>query len=61
MSLDGTPPYDGYEMDTIHQNHLALFVIYDITAFVGLIFVAVCLVFNIVFRNKKSVTRYYMS
>ena len=61
MSLDGTPPYDGYEMDTIHKNHLALFVIYDITAFVGVIFVAVCLVFNIVFRNKKSVTRYYMS
>ena len=52
MSLDGTPPYDGYEMDTIHKNHLALFVIYDITAFVGVIFVAVCLVFNIVFRNK---------
>ena len=56
MSLDGTPPYDGYEVDTIHPNHLALIIIYDITAFVGLIFVAVCLVFNIVFRNRKSVT-----
>ena len=53
MSLDGTPPYDGYEEDTIHPNHLALIIIYDIAAFVGLIFVAVCLVFNIVFRNKK--------
>ena len=61
MSLDGIPPYDGYEVDTIHQNHLALIIIYDIAAFVGLIFVAVCLVFNIVFRNKKSVTGCYMS
>ena len=56
MSLDGTPPYDGYEVDAIHQNHLALIIIYDIAAFVGLIFVVVCLVFNIVFRNKKLVT-----
>ena len=56
MSLDGTPPYDGYEVDTIHQNHLALIIIYDIAAFVGLIFVAVCLVFDIVFRNKTSVS-----
>ena len=58
MLLDGTPPYDGYEMDTIHRNHLALIIIYDIAAFVGLIFVAVCLVFNTVFRNKKSVIGY---
>ena len=61
MLLDGAPPYDGYKMDTIHKNNLFLIVIYDIAAFVGLIFVAVCLVFNIVFRNKKSVTRYSMS
>ena len=54
--LDGIPPYDGFPEETIHQNHLALIIIYDIAAFVGLIFVAVCLVFNIVFRNKKSVT-----
>ena len=59
MSLDGTPPYDGYEVDTIHQNHLALIIIiYDIVVFLGLVFVAVCLVFNIIFRNKKSVTRF---
>ena len=56
--LDGSPPYDGSPTKAIHQNHLALIVIYDIVAFVGLIFVAVCLVFNVVFRNKKSVTRY---
>ena len=56
MSLDGTPPYDGYEVHTIHQNHLALIIIYDIAAFVSLIFVTVCFVFDIVFRNKKSVT-----
>ena len=61
MSLDGTPLYDGYEVDDIHQNHLALIIIYDIIAFVGLIFVAVCLVFNIVFRNKKLVTGYCTS
>ena len=61
MSLDGIPPYDGYEVDTILQNHLALIIIYNIATFVGLIFVAVCLVFNIVFRNKKSVTGYCMS
>ena len=58
MSLDGTPPYDGYEVDAIHQNNLSLIIIYDIAAFVGLIFVAVCLVFNIVFRNKKLITEY---
>ena len=57
MSLDGTPPYDGYEVHIIHQNHLALIIIYNIAAFVSLIFVTVCFVFNIVFRNKKSVTR----
>ena len=54
MSLDGTPPYDGYEVHTIHQNHLALIIIYDIAAFVSLIFVTVCFVFNIVFRNKSQ-------
>ena len=58
--LDGTPPYDGFPEETIHQNHLALIIIYDIAAFVGLIFVAVCLLFNIFFRNKKSVTGYYI-
>ena len=58
MSLDGTSPYDGYEVDAIHQNNLSLIIIYDIVAFVGLIFVAVCLV---LIRNKKSVAGYCTS
>ena len=59
IPIGGSPPSDGSLIITenIQKNHLALVVIYDIIAFVGLIFVAVCLVFNIVFRNKKSVTR----
>ena len=49
---DGVP-YDGFVMKTIHPNNLCLQVIYYIMATFGLIFAGVCLVFNIVFRERK--------
>ena len=58
IPIGGSPHNDGSPilMENIRKNHPALLLIYDTISFVGLIFVAVCLVFNIVFRNKKSVT-----
>ena len=48
-------PYDGSPEEVIHANEIALAIIYFIFATIGLLFVLVCLVFNIVFRNKKCV------
>ena len=46
-------PYDGYPEEVIHPNSTPLFIIYSIFASAGIVFVVVCLVFNIMFRNKK--------
>ena len=46
-------PYDGFPEEVIHPISTLLFVIYTLLALAGIIFVGVCLVFNIVFRNKK--------
>ena len=49
-------PYDGYPERIIDQYHIALFSIYCILIVGGLVFAAVCLIFNILFRKKKQVT-----
>lgn len=49
----GKPPYDGFPESVIHQNSIVLLIVYDIAASIGIIFVTVCFVFNVVFREKK--------
>ena len=51
-STDGIPS-DGTPLEVISHFHLALVIIYDILAFLGLIYTTVCLVFNFVFRKRK--------
>ena len=51
-STDGTPS-DGTPLKVISHFHLALVIIYDILAFLGLVYTTVCLVFNFVFRKRK--------
>ena len=52
--LDGIPP-DGTPIVVINTLHTALIVIIDIIAVAGIVFATVCLIFNIVFRNKRFV------
>ena len=52
LFLDGVP-YDGLGVQTIHPNNISLQIIYYIIASFGMIFAGVCLVFNIVFRERK--------
>lgn len=51
----GGVPYDGAARERLHPNSLALVSIYSIAAIAGIAFAAFCLVFNIIFRNKKWV------
>lgn len=50
--IEGVPP-DGTPIQVVSTYHLALVVIYDILAFLGLIFTTVCLAFNFGYRNRK--------
>ena len=51
--IGGEPPYDGYPERKIDQTHIALVIVYNVAAVVGLVFVIVCFVFNVVFRKRK--------
>ena len=50
--LDGIPP-DGKPVENISPFHVALIVCVYVCAFAGLIFCVVCLLFTLIFRNKK--------
>jgi gamma-aminobutyric acid type B receptor len=52
---NGKPPYDGFPIEEIHTNNLALIILYNFIALCGIGFATVCFIFNIVFRNKKIV------
>ena len=52
---DGMPPYDGFPVIGIATNSIALVVIYDIIAGIGIIFAIVCFTFNVIFRKKRYV------
>ncbi len=52
IAIEGIPP-DGTPIEIINTIHVALIIIMDIMAIVGVTFAIVCLVFNIVFRNKR--------
>ncbi|XP_019853928.1 PREDICTED: gamma-aminobutyric acid type B receptor subunit 2-like [Amphimedon queenslandica] len=52
---DGVLPYDGFPVIGITTNSIALVVIYDIVAGIGIIFAIVCFIFNIIFRKKRIV------
>ena len=51
--IKGGVPYDGFPDERIHQTPLPIAIIYSIMATVGLIFAITCLVFNVVFRQKR--------
>ena len=48
----GIPP-DGTPINVINTFKTELVVILDILAVAGIVFAIVCLVFNVVFRNRK--------
>ena len=50
--LDGPPP-DGTPVIVIHSFNIALVVLFDITAVLGIVFAIGCLIFNFVFKNRK--------
>ena len=52
-TITGGVPYDGATLMTLHLNHIALVVLYSIAAVAGLVYAAICLVFNLLFRKKK--------
>ena len=54
LYLDGIPP-DGTPISVTNAIHTAVIVIFDLIAALGIIFAICCLVFNLVFRNKKLV------
>lgn len=56
-------PYDGSIRIDIHENSLAIGLIFYTLAGIGMLFTLACLVFNIVFRNKKysATIGYYCS
>ena len=49
----GGVPYDGAVREELHGNHQALIILYSIAASAGLVFTVFCLLFNVVFRNRK--------
>ena len=49
----GGAPYDGAARERLRPNHLALVSTFSIAAIAGIVYAVVCLVFNIVFRNRK--------
>ncbi len=49
----GDPPYDGTARNQTHPNHLAVVSIYSVAAIAGIVYAIVCLLFNLVFRNKR--------
>ena len=48
-------PYDGSPVDVVDHTHLAVTVIYCVLGILGLVFTVVCLVFNLMFKNKRLV------
>ena len=49
----GGVPYDGAVREVLDSNHQALIILYSIAASAGLVFTVFCLLFNMVFRNRK--------
>ena len=46
-------PYDRAAIEKLHPLNQALIITYFIMASAGLVFAVVCLLFNIVFRNRR--------
>ena len=54
VTTDGAPP-DGTPQNAIQTVNLWLVVVYYFLVLMGIVFIMVCLVFNIVFRNRRLV------
>ena len=52
MVLDGIPS-DGTPIVVLNTFYMAIYIIYDVFVIIGIIFAIVCLLFNIIFRNRK--------
>ncbi len=57
----GGPPYDGTARNRTRTTLLGLVSIYSIAAIAGMLYAVVCLLFNIVFRNKRYPHRFCIS
>ena len=55
---DDSAPYDGTPREVLHLNHVSLVVIYSIFASAGLVFTIVCLLFTLIFREKRYLRHY---
>ena len=53
LSSTGGVPSDGTPIYVPLSYHLALVIIYDFLAILGIIFTIVCFLFNIIFRKRK--------
>ena len=53
MTVAGGIPYDGAAIEVLHTNHGALIAIYSIASTAGLVYTALCLIFNVLFRKRK--------
>ena len=49
---DGVP-YDGAVVTTIHPNSVVMVVIFSVATGIGLVYSAGCLIYIIIFRNRK--------
>ena len=50
--LDGIPS-DGTPIVVLNTFYMPIYIIYDVFVILGIIFAFVCLLFNIIFRNRK--------
>ena len=53
LLFSGGVPYDGAAQERIHPNSIVLVSIYSVAAFAGIVYAIACLLFNIIFRNRK--------
>lgn len=49
---DGVPP-DGTPLKVFNGVHITITVVYDVLAIVGIMLAITCVIFNVVFRDRK--------
>ncbi len=54
ITADGVPN-DGALQERIHPNSLILISVYSVVAIAGIVYAVVCLLFNLIFRNRRLI------
>ena len=52
VDVGGIPP-DGSPVEIVHTFHIALIVVFYFLASLGIVFAIVCLLFNIIYRERQ--------